>query len=87
VLFRSDKTIEFCQQAIRNDARTYYPFSYLASAYEALGMPEKARSAAELGIRTIGDNDSFRLDLVRASSTKLGPWPARALKPWTSSAR
>ncbi len=59
-----DKTIEFCQRAIRNDARTYYPYSYLASAYEALGMPEKAKSAAELGIRTVGDNDSFRLDLA-----------------------
>jgi serine/threonine protein kinase/Tfp pilus assembly protein PilF len=59
-----DKTIEFCQQAIRNDPRTYYPYNYLASAYEALGMPEKAKSAVELGIRTIGDNDSLRLDLA-----------------------
>jgi serine/threonine protein kinase len=59
-----DKTIEFCQQAIRNNAGTYYPYSYLATAYEALEMPEKAKSAAELGIRTVGDNDSLRIDLA-----------------------
>jgi serine/threonine protein kinase/Tfp pilus assembly protein PilF len=58
-----DKAAEFSQAAIRNNARTYYPYSYLATIFEAQGQPEKAREAAELGIRTIGDNDSFRGDL------------------------
>jgi serine/threonine protein kinase/Tfp pilus assembly protein PilF len=59
-----DKAAEFCQAAIRNNERTYYPFSYLASIYFATGLPEKAREAAELGIRTVGDNPSCRLDLA-----------------------
>jgi eukaryotic-like serine/threonine-protein kinase len=58
-----DKAAEFSQAAIRNNARTYYPYSYLATIFEAQGQPEKAREAAEFGIRTIGDNDSFRGDL------------------------
>ena len=61
-----DKAAEFSQAAIRNNARTYYPYSYLATIHEALGEPGKAREAAELGIRTLGDNDSFRLDLADA---------------------
>jgi serine/threonine protein kinase/Tfp pilus assembly protein PilF len=59
-----DKAAEFSQAAIRNNARTYYPYSYLATIHEALGEPEKAKEAAELGIRTLGENDSFRLDLA-----------------------
>jgi eukaryotic-like serine/threonine-protein kinase len=58
-----DKAAEFSLAAIQNNARTYYPYSYLATIHEALGEPEKAKEAAELGIRTIGDNDSFRGDL------------------------
>jgi serine/threonine protein kinase/Tfp pilus assembly protein PilF len=59
-----DKAAEFSEAAIRNNAKTYYPYSYLASIHEALGEPDKAREAAELGIRALGDNDSFRLDLA-----------------------
>jgi tetratricopeptide (TPR) repeat protein len=58
-----DKAVEHSQAAIRNQEKTYYAHSYLASAYEALGRPERAREAAESGIRDIGDNDSFRRDL------------------------
>jgi len=58
------KAAEFSEAAIRNNDRTYYPYSYLATVHEALGEPEKAKEAAELGIRKIGDNDSLRLDLA-----------------------
>jgi serine/threonine protein kinase/Tfp pilus assembly protein PilF len=59
-----DKAAEFSQAAIRNNGRTYYPFDYLATVYFATGLPEKAREAAESGIRAIGDNASLRNDLA-----------------------
>ena len=59
-----DKIIEGCQTAIRNKEKTYYPYSYLASTYEALGMSDKAKEAAESGIRDLGDHPSLRLDLA-----------------------
>jgi len=59
-----DKAAEFSQAAIRNNDRTYYPYSYLATIHKALGESEKVKEVAELGIRTLGDNDSFRLDLA-----------------------
>ena len=59
-----DKAIEHSLAAVRNEERTYYPYDYLAAVYEALGMPEKAKEAAELGIRASGENVAFRLDLA-----------------------
>ena len=59
-----DKAAEHSQKAIRNNERTYYPFSYLATIYFAKGLPEKARETAESGIRSIGDHASFHLDLA-----------------------
>jgi len=59
-----DKAAEFSQAAIRNSTRTYYPYSYLATVHEALGEPAKAKEVAELGIRTLGESDSLRLDLA-----------------------
>lgn len=59
-----DKAAEFSQAAIRNNTRTYYPFSYLATVHQALGEPVKAKEVAELGIRTLGENDTLRLDLA-----------------------
>jgi serine/threonine protein kinase/Tfp pilus assembly protein PilF len=59
-----DKAAEFSQAAIRNNDRTYYPFDYLATVYFATGLPEKAREAAESGIRAIGDNASLHNDLA-----------------------
>ena len=57
-----DKVIEHGQAAIRNRDRTYYPYNYLASAYLALGQLEKAKEAAELGILSIGENASLRMN-------------------------
>jgi serine/threonine protein kinase/Tfp pilus assembly protein PilF len=59
-----DKAAEHSQKAIRNNERTYYPFSYLATIYFAKGLPEKARETAESGIRAVGDHASFHLDLA-----------------------
>jgi len=59
-----DKVIEHCQAAIRNGDRTYYPYSYLASAYEALGQLEKARDVIDSYFRDIGDSAPLRSDLA-----------------------
>jgi len=59
-----DKAIEHGLNAVRNGDRTFFPYYNLAQAYEALGIPEKAREAAELGIRTEGDHIFLRQELA-----------------------
>jgi tetratricopeptide (TPR) repeat protein/tRNA A-37 threonylcarbamoyl transferase component Bud32/TolB-like protein len=59
-----DKAIEHGLAAIRNKERTYYPYAYLASAYEALGQPEKAKDIVDTYFRDVGDSASLRTDLA-----------------------
>jgi serine/threonine protein kinase/Flp pilus assembly protein TadD len=58
-----DKAIERCQVAINNRERSYYPYDYQASSYLALGQLDKAKESIEIGLRTIGENDSLRAEL------------------------
>ncbi len=55
-----DKSIEYSEAAIRAEYRTYYPYSYIASAHEALGQPEKAEKVLRDFIRDVGDSPSVR---------------------------
>ena len=59
-----DKVIEHSQAAIRNGDRTYYPYSYLASAYEALGQLEKAKDIIDSYFRDIGESAPLHTDLA-----------------------
>ena len=59
-----DKTIKYCLAAIGNKERTFYPYSYLVSAYEALGQPEKAKAIIDSYFRDIGDSPTLRVDLA-----------------------
>ena len=58
-----DKVIEHGQAAIRNGDRTYYPTSYMASAYEALGQPDKAKEVIDSYFREVGDSAPLRVDM------------------------
>ncbi len=58
-----EEMIAHCRVPIRNKDRTYYPYSYLASGYEALGQPQKAREVLEKYFNEIGDNGPLRLDM------------------------
>jgi len=58
-----EKCIEHSLSAIRNGDRTYYPYSYAASAYEALGQRDKAKDVIDSYFRNIGDSAPLRINL------------------------
>jgi serine/threonine protein kinase/Flp pilus assembly protein TadD len=60
-----DKAIERCQVLIANKERSYYPYDYAFEDYLALGRLDRAREVVETGLRNVGENDSFRVDLAR----------------------
>jgi serine/threonine protein kinase/tetratricopeptide (TPR) repeat protein len=59
-----DRAVEQALASIRNGARDFYPSSYAASAYEALGQREKAKELIEAYFRDHGDNAPLRADLA-----------------------
>jgi len=58
-----DRSLEHSRLAIRNGDKTYFPFSYAASAYEALGQPEKAKDVIDSFFRDVGESAQLRIDL------------------------
>jgi len=59
-----EKSIEHGLASIRNGDRTYFPYSYLASAYEALGQPDKAKNIIEDYFRDIGESAPLHGELA-----------------------
>jgi serine/threonine protein kinase/tetratricopeptide (TPR) repeat protein len=58
-----DKAIDHCLAAVRNKDRIYYAYSYLSTAYFALGRPEKAREVIDGYFRDIGESSQLHVDL------------------------
>ncbi len=58
-----EKVIEHSLMAIRSGEKTYFPYSYAASSYEALGQREKAKAVIDSYFRDVGDSGPLRLDL------------------------
>jgi serine/threonine protein kinase/Tfp pilus assembly protein PilF len=59
-----DQCIEHARLAIQSGDRSYYPVSYMASAYNALGQPEKAREVLEAYLREVGESAPIRDELA-----------------------
>jgi len=59
-----EKAIEYSSAAIRNGDKTYFPVSYLDSAYFALGKPDKAKDVIDAFFRDVGDSAPLRIDLA-----------------------
>ncbi|MBM3297820.1 MAG: tetratricopeptide repeat protein, partial [Candidatus Aminicenantes bacterium] len=55
-----DKAIEFSLAAIGNKSTKYYPYSYIAGAYEALGRRDEAKAVIDSYLRDIGDSAVLR---------------------------
>lgn len=58
-----EKSVEHGLAAIRNKHKTYFPYSYTATAYEALGQPEKAKGVIDSYFRDFGDSGPLHADL------------------------
>ncbi|MBM3296564.1 MAG: tetratricopeptide repeat protein, partial [Candidatus Aminicenantes bacterium] len=58
-----ERCIEHSLCSIRSGNRTYYPYSYAATAYQALGQREKAKEVIESYFRDIGESAPLRADL------------------------
>jgi serine/threonine protein kinase/Tfp pilus assembly protein PilF len=59
-----EKAIEQGQMAIRSGGKSYFPYSYTARSYEALGLREKAKAVIDSYFRDVGESASLRLDLA-----------------------
>jgi len=59
-----EECIEVCRAPIRDKDRTYYAYSYIASSYLALGLPEKAKDVIMGYFSAIGDSVPLRFDLA-----------------------
>ena len=59
-----EECIEVCRVPIRDKDRTYYAYSYIASSYLALGLPEKAKDVIMGYFSAIGDSGPLRFGLA-----------------------
>ncbi|MCJ7589628.1 MAG: protein kinase [Candidatus Aminicenantes bacterium] len=59
-----DKAIEHSLVAVRNKDKTYYAYSYLSTAYHALGRPDMARDVIDGYFRNIGESGPLHADLA-----------------------
>jgi tetratricopeptide (TPR) repeat protein/tRNA A-37 threonylcarbamoyl transferase component Bud32/TolB-like protein len=58
-----EKVVEHSLMAIGSGEKTYYPYSYAASSYEALGQREKAKAVIDSYFRDVDESGPLRIDL------------------------